>query len=106
MNADNLTVAYMAKGATRYLNKFTNAVEVYGEGELDYLQAVVDHADTVDSKFNELCPDGEYSGVFVYEVAEPLGEWITNQLDEHEILPSKEAVANMVAELIQKGIES
>lgn len=71
-----LTIAYIAKGVADIIaglpgNKLPDAVsESYG-GELNFMQAVVDHALMLDRMADEY--GGELDGVFVYEIAEPFG---------------------------------
>jgi hypothetical protein len=67
---DILDVAYVAIGAKRELEKAGdqhNGPQL--EGELGYIQACIEHVGLLDRLWQEM--NGEFPGVWCYEVAEP-----------------------------------
>ncbi|RDS85909.1 ankyrin repeat domain-containing protein [Dyella psychrodurans] len=75
--ADPLTVAYMAKGAADVLKHLPRLPKGIA-GELDLVDQVIAHAPLIDA-MADLRRD-DLAGVFVYEVAEPLGAFIAQRL--------------------------
>ena len=105
VKVDDLTLVYMTNGAcnnTKYLEK---ARDIVGEGELEYLNHVIELAGGVEEEFVRLNTNGSYYGCFAYEVAEPIGEWITEQTILNDAMPSKEDVVAMAARLISQHID-
>lgn len=70
---DMLDVAYIALGAKQALIDATDDVgdSGAGGGELEYMQACIDHAPLLDQVSQEVV--GTFHGVWCYEVAEPFG---------------------------------
>ena len=72
---DPLTIAYLAVGAARELDKrggLTDAQADAFEGELGFIGAVIEHADMIEAEYATRAH--RYGGVFAYEVAEEFGE--------------------------------
>jgi hypothetical protein len=69
---DILDVAYIAIGATRALAEAGDQHNgPQGDGELGYIQACIEHVVLLDRLWQET--NGEFPGVWCYEVAEPFG---------------------------------
>lgn len=70
---DMLDVAYIALGAKQALIDAADDVGDSGAdgGELEYVQACIDHAPLLDQVWREVV--GTFPGVWCYEVAEPFG---------------------------------
>jgi hypothetical protein len=75
---DPLTVAYMAIGAKSILDKHPELIERTDDGEKALIQSVIRYAQAADDLATE--KTFELEGVFVYEVAEPLGQYIAERL--------------------------
>lgn len=105
MKIDDLTIAYMVKGATSNPKHLEKAAQANGEGELEYIREVIDLAVIVEEQFNAYYHDGNYSGVFAYDVAGPIGKWITEQTVLDDGIPRQLAVAKKAAELITQHID-
>lgn len=76
--ADDLTIAYMAIGAKTILQQPQHLHSPRTRGELEYVSDVIKHALLLDR-----LADGReenFSGVFLYEAAEPFGEFIATCL--------------------------
>lgn len=90
--ADPLTIAYMALGAKSLLMDSDRRPSEFSE--LDYVEKVIDHALMAD-KLADPYDDEGLNGVFVYEVAEPLGRVIGQAIIDGEVnipaLAEKEA---------------
>ncbi|GED41223.1 DUF5983 family protein [Cobetia marina] len=76
---DNVTVAYLAKGATES-KRFSQAVDSLEEGELGFISAVTDFATVLDMAWQALKgTDYQYEGVFAYDIVEAVGRWLPEQ---------------------------
>lgn len=75
---DPLTIAYMAMGAQKVLDKHPELVSRYQGGELELIADVIQYAGYADELATE--KQFELSGVFVYEVAEPLGQYVVERM--------------------------
>lgn len=75
---DPLTIAYMAMGAQKVLDKHPELVARYQGGELELIADVIRYAGYADELATE--KQFELSGVFVYEVAEPLGQYVVERM--------------------------
>jgi len=76
--SDPLTIAYMAMGAQTAIKEHPEAIALFGEGELELVDAVIRHAEYAD-RLAERYQD-DIQEVFVYEVAEPLGQFIVERV--------------------------
>lgn len=72
--ADDLTIAYMAMGVQNILQKPEFKHWHPSDGELDFVSSVIKHALLLDRLADGR--EDDFTGVFVYEVAEPFGEFI------------------------------
>ena len=75
---DPLTIAYMAIGAQKVLDKHPELAHRYDGGELELISDVIQYAGYADELATQ--KTFELSGVFVYEVAEPLGQYVVERM--------------------------
>jgi hypothetical protein len=78
--AEPLTIAYIAMGAQTYMQtpEYRHRTTESHEGELDFIGDIIRHARMLDSKADERQDD--FSGVFLYEVAEEFGNKLAQRL--------------------------
>jgi hypothetical protein len=100
-----LTVAYMAMGAQKVLDKNPELVGRYDGGELELISAVIGYAQAADDLASE--KTFELQGVFVYEVAEPLGDIVGRMLVRERDMDGavKRHTAFLVAECCGQSLD-
>jgi len=78
--AEPLTIAYIAMGAQTYMQtaEFRHRETQTEGGELEFVGDIISHARMLDSKADERQDD--FSGVFLYEVAEEFGNKLAQRL--------------------------
>lgn len=100
-NIDLTTVIYVAKGFMSNVDLFDKANRCYCQGgELELLTEVGRLAQYTDKTYEDLAL--HYDGVFAYDIAEPLGEWMVEWLVQHEDLPSPDLVVIKATELLKR----
>lgn len=77
---DALTIAYIAMGVKVYMQtpEFHNRTARTHEAELGFVEGIIRHARMLDSKADARQDD--FTGVFLYEVAEPFGTMLAQRL--------------------------
>ncbi|AWB77302.1 TPA: hypothetical protein ACKQCJ_000351 [Stenotrophomonas maltophilia] len=98
---DALTIAYIAIGArsaldelkSRDYNRVTGCDAGTG-GELDLIDEVIRHALAMDTAADAV---EDFSGVFLYEVAEPFGEAYVKALARGETPDAAAMIADLIA---------
>lgn len=95
---DEITLAYVIKGFCGGPH-FRPALDVLSEkyGEVDAMQTVINFAQVVDEQYY----GSDFGGVFVYDVAEPMGAWIAQWVAEHKRPPAEKLAAEKTRELIE-----
>lgn len=80
-----LTIAYLAMGAQNAIRTMPGkhlpdrVADAY-QGEMNFIEAVTDHALLLDRMADLLDQGDGLAGVFLYEIAEPFGEEYARQL--------------------------
>ncbi|MGJ8518349.1 hypothetical protein [Carnimonas bestiolae] len=80
-DTDPITIAYLALGAMGSAN-VSAAKTALGTGEDGFIQWVTQFADAIDAIYRQPDVKSSWSGVWAYDVVEPLGKWI---VDHHDI---------------------
>lgn len=94
MTKDILDFAYFCLGIKTYLNRrVRSASSIYG-GELELVSACLPYSIALDVTLPR-----DFPGVFAYDVAEPFGEYIAEQVDTGKFDPQL-AIAKLT-QLIQ-----
>ena len=79
MALDPVDVAYFTLGVGRFLSSAQGISDPDAwDGEINFVDAAVDLAKVLDVQ----SPEDGFGGVFAYEIAEPLGEWVAATLNE------------------------
>lgn len=106
MNADPMTVAYIAMGAqTAILAEQKGTPAGFGvrfahwENEMGFIEEIIQHAARLDARCEELIEAGDWGGVFLYEVAQPFGEMMARAMLE----TGTDADAVAIAEELFRG---
>lgn len=78
MNADPLTIAYIAIGAHQAIRESPNGMLPYDvcdkyEGQMNFIEEIIAPARLLDRIADEIASKGAMNYVFLYEVAEPFG---------------------------------
>ena len=92
--SDSLDLAYFVFGVKRYLQDGGNPPK-FNSGELEFVAECLPLSAALDVELPEA-----FSGVFVYDVAEPLGEFVANIVGNGDIATLTQA-REYVATLIQ-----
>lgn len=99
---DSLDIAYIAIGAKQALVDAAghHACDARFDGELGYIQACIDHAGLLDRVYEE--QNGEFPGVWCYEVAEPFGHAYGKHLQQGGDLGDAERI---LREIVADGMK-
>lgn len=108
VEGDPMTTIYVAKGFMEhpvFKSEAWRALDGVGHGcEMDLLEQVALHAQKADELYATLAPDGEYDGVFVDDVAWPLGDWLAKTVAETGSFPSGAEIEAYTRQAIQRGL--
>lgn len=99
---DSLTTAFVVKGfaESKYAEKAYEALnECVGIGQTEVVQFLVDVAPSIDDLYTPHV-DKNWTHVFVYDVAEPVGAWIAKFVNTHDDLPTTDQVIGYGGTLI------
>ncbi len=100
---DPLTQSYVIKG---FFSLPTDQLDAtYNEGETEIVDKVQKLAEVIDKAYDDIIKDNEYTEVFAYEVAEPMGIFIGNHYIANGSLPSKTVVYEEAAKRIHEGCD-
>ena len=95
-----LTIGYVVKGFWAGIAKHGIQPQASEGSELDVMEYVIGKADLVEQAWEQLQatkPDA-WSGVWEYEISEPFGEWLAQQID-----PSDAKCRTHINLLIKQG---
>jgi hypothetical protein len=100
-----VTIAYVVKGFCDHRTRLQaltgqHIIDVDAESEITLIEEVAYFADIVEQKW-QTCGEGWLGGVWDYDMSENLGIKVACHLAEHNTLPTKEEVADMVDNLFQ-----
>jgi hypothetical protein len=88
--SDNLTIAYLAIGAHNTIRRRDGLPPDYCGGELELISQVINYNTWLDNYYADHFAEEGWGGVWVYDVVEPMGEWLAEQYytKQREISPS------------------
>lgn len=100
MSRDAITLSYVVKGAVNH-PKFADAVAIYGEGEIEFMDYLVGRAAALDEAWDEFEQADDWAGVFAYEAAEPLGVYLVDELALSGYAPTSDDCKHWVTMILE-----
>lgn len=100
--ADPLDIAYLAIGAAQQWEEHRELFDSIG-GQQELIAAVIAFANNLSRKWAEV--EGNYCGVWYYDVCAPLGMWIVEQWAARGHCPSSAEVDEYIADIL-KGVRA
>lgn len=102
---DALTIAYLALAHHQATPAERNAAHRMDDGEMGTIETLTSYADVVDRAYDNLVGDAGWSGVFCYDVVEPVGRFIMSEIASGNT-PSRDRVKAKAEALIRKQLDS
>ena len=97
---DPLDIAYLAIGAATLWGEYRESFDDIG-GQQEVIATVIAFANNLSQKWAEI--EGNYYGVWYYDICEPLGMWIVEQWATHGRCPSSAEVDEYITDLLTEA---
>lgn len=98
---DPITFAFLAMAVRSIPSEERDLAYSANEGEIGTVDIVTSYADLIDTTYTDIVGDEGWSGVFAYDVAEPMGLYVMRMLAKG-IKPTETAVRDETQRLIRQ----
>lgn len=102
---DALTIAYLALAHHQATPSQRESAHKNADGEMGTIETLTSYANVIDNAYMTLVGEDGWSGVFCYDVVEPIGRFIMEEIASGNT-PSKNRVAAKAKALIEGHLDT